>query len=420
MMAIISTLLTLSSHTIAALYIAPLRLSFRYSLCLWLCYDCLTVLFWTWSLSTLPHPYGSVAAFSVSYLVHHLLFFILTSGSLGKRCFLLVNYDILFMLCAGLNYIFRFTILTSDHPGTSMVYALALFVMLFLYIKRFIPLVNTSSSKLKSGWRPLCLISLLCLIIVLSQIIYPFDFIELTPAKVFVFILIAILVILIYPVFFTYLSGLTLASQVRETQLHLNLLHEQVKSQQAITEAARRSRHDMRHHNLALTVYAKRGDMQGLLNYLGQYEKLENAAYPQRYCENNFLNNLLTVYARQAHKAHIHLELTALAENRLPVTEPDLVAMVANVFENAIQGASSADASAPFIKMRVLHKAQKLIISCENSCQESLAYADGFPTENYGTGLNSIITAATHYDGDWTFSAENDIFTTRILLTLAN
>ena len=98
----------------------------------------------------------------------------------------------------------------------------------------------------------------------------------------------------------------------------------------------------------------------------------------------------------------------------------DLVAIVANLFENAIHGAMASGEAKPCNKLRIYPKSFKLVIRIENTCKRRLNYPAGFPVEKYGVGISSVQQAVRAYDGELSLVAENGVFTSLVLLNCSD
>ena len=106
------------------------------------------------------------------------------------------------------------------------------------------------------------------------------------------------------------------------------------------------------------------------------------------------------------------LNISASAGENLAVSPQDIVAILANLFENAIHGA--AKEKDPFIRIDIREGVDRLLIRAENRCRRGLFVDESI----YGIGMNSIITAARKYEGMVDFSAENGVFTANVSLNL--
>ncbi|MBR6824447.1 MAG: GHKL domain-containing protein, partial [Firmicutes bacterium] len=134
-----------------------------------------------------------------------------------------------------------------------------------------------------------------------------------------------------------------------------------------------------------------------------------------RFCENETVNNILRVYHQKAADQGIAMEIRAAAKPELAAAAPDLVAIIANVLENALHGAAESGSDAPFISVNIKHQAQRFVVSCENACNPALSFAE-MPEHLRGIGISSIIATADKYGGSCLFSAQDGVFRCMIVM----
>lgn len=210
--------------------------------------------------------------------------------------------------------------------------------------------------------------------------------------------------------------------QAEKQLLEMNeqFLLRQLELERRAEEDAARIRHDVRHHWLLLKEYAKRGDTEGLLDYMKQYgEDLERAA-PKRICANRSVNGILSAYAGYAEKENIQVLMEAAVAEKLAVRDIDLVAVLANIFENAIHGCLVSGKQDPEIRLSIVQKGHKVVIQCRNSSTEDIRFHNGLPQARRGgsTGVSSIVKTAQRYRGETDFAVKDGMFLVRVLLNL--
>ena len=179
---------------------------------------------------------------------------------------------------------------------------------------------------------------------------------------------------------------------------------------------ARKSYHDIRHHNDAILAMAKTGDLDSIIRYLEKQSVENDGQHNERFCENETINNVLRVYSAKAKSANIRFSADAAAKKETPVSSHDLVAILANVVENALHGAIESNAEDPMISVNIYYKAKKMVIVCENSCNPFLVFAPDMPREMWGVGIHSIVSTAEKYGGTCRFTAQNGVFTATVAL----
>lgn len=182
-----------------------------------------------------------------------------------------------------------------------------------------------------------------------------------------------------------------------------------------------RHRHDMRHHMLLIREYAQKEEALGLLRYLDQYEEEVINSGRKDICAHQAVNSILSAYASKAQNENIFVETEVSLPLELPIRDIDWVAILANVFENAIHGCLDSDSSKKVIQIQIAKKGHKVSIQCKNTCSDRIVFQEGIPKSitGGGIGVSSILKTVARYKGETDFSAKEGIFLTRILLNLS-
>lgn len=210
--------------------------------------------------------------------------------------------------------------------------------------------------------------------------------------------------------------------QTEKELLELNeqLLRSQLDIVGTSEKEAARIRHDARHHILLIRDYVEKGDMENLLDYLKIYgEDVENRR-SKILCGHPAVNSILSVYARQAREKQIDVKIDAGVPPGIAIRDIDWVAILANVFENAIHGCLNSGKSVQEIDIYIAKRGNKIIIQCTNTCAGDICFQKGIPKSGSGEGIGtaSIIKTASRYNGGVDFALEDGKFVTRILLNL--
>lgn len=417
--AFISAALAIAAHITAVYHMAEHRFSKKMTLAIWLVYGAMVTAFWLYLNAKKASAHSLIFAYYAGMLLWASLYFATTRGRLGQRAFLLITYIVLFSVFGGVRDIFRYSVFSSPMCWQSLaVNALLLALLLWLFLSKLLPQVRAVGRQI-DDWRPLCGISALLFAAATCLTIWPYSMTEATDRDIFSYLTFVLVVSMVYPVLFGNLQKMAQISRAKQTELHRDLLLSQVEGQRLQTEAARRSRHDLRHHDLMIAEFAQNGDLEGLLCYLGQYESAAGKQPQPHYCENETLSHILAVYLRRAELAGIKVCAQAQARRSLPVLQPDLVAIVANLLENAIHGCEKSGAAEPFLRLSIHEKSDKLVIFCENSCRLNLHCFDRLPESLRGIGIASMEEACSRYSGICDFKAAGGIFTCGIILDLS-
>lgn len=210
--------------------------------------------------------------------------------------------------------------------------------------------------------------------------------------------------------------------QAEKELLEVNeqLLHRQMDLMRETEKEAVRIRHDVRHHTLLIKEYVKEGELDELLAYLEQYSEDVERRKTKNICRNPAVNSILSVYSCKAENQNIKVAMEVRVAEDLPVRDIDWVAILANIFENAIRGCASSGKEEQDINIYIAQKRNKIIIQCRNTSGGEVLFHKGIPQSDRGGGMGvfSIIKAVSRYEGQSDFTVENGQFVTRVLLNL--
>ena len=217
-------------------------------------------------------------------------------------------------------------------------------------------------------------------------------------------------------------------AQERESILSMQnkMWEEQIEEQKSDINATRRDRHDLRHHYDTLLSMLESGKAQEAVSYLtAQTQKTESAVLAG-ICEHTAANAILSRWKARAEEKGIQTKIDARIPANLPMEEVALVGILANAFENAVEGCLRCpDTMERSITLKIAYsvynEAGKLYIEFENSCLDNIVFESDLPKSQKnggGTGTKSIIYTAERYHGIVDFTAIDGVFRTRILLHL--
>ncbi len=207
-------------------------------------------------------------------------------------------------------------------------------------------------------------------------------------------------------------------------QMNYRLLERQLEILEESVESGKRLRHDIRHHNAVIAECARRGQTEELLQYLEEYDREIDQNALKMICANTAVNNLLSAYTRKAEQEQIKVTMDVELGKSPEIPGIDLVAILANAYENAIYACMEVKKSLEerecFIDLILKKRKNKLIISCSNTCRKEAALKDGKPGSEFtgGVGVSSIIRTAEKYNGEYDFKNDNGVFVFRLILSM--
>lgn len=159
-----------------------------------------------------------------------------------------------------------------------------------------------------------------------------------------------------------------------------------------------------------------------MLRYLKEYEEEIEQGVPETICANTAVNNILAAYTRRARNEGIEVTLDVGVGKDVMIPSLDLVAILANAYENAIYACmevkKNRDERKCFIQLMLKIKKNKLIIICRNTCRIEAEFKDGKPKSEFtgGIGVSSIVRTAEKYHGECDFKNDQGVFVVRLIM----
>ncbi len=207
-------------------------------------------------------------------------------------------------------------------------------------------------------------------------------------------------------------------------QMNHRLLERQLEILEESVESGKRIHHDVRHHNAVIAEYARQGQKEELFRYLKEYDQETEQDTAERICANTAVNNILSAYTRKARNEQIEVTLDIMIGKNLTIPNIDLVAIIANAYENAIYACMEvkklSEERKCSIYFMIKKKKNKLIIFCSNTCRKETELQNGQPKTEFtgGIGVSSIIRTAEKYDGEYDFRNNNGVFVFRLIMNI--
>lgn len=226
------------------------------------------------------------------------------------------------------------------------------------------------------------------------------------------------LTLAMYVMIFRYMAQSDHASRMKQLQANEKFLQAQIDSYKKMSENARQTRHDFRHHSMVIAEYAKNKDYQAILSYLSGYDEEEREKYQETFCRNQAADTVLSAYASRCEQNDIEFVADVWLEEAEGVSDYDLVSILANILENAVNGCLEAEGERK-AEISVGQKGSKLVMVCKNTCAPDILFKDNLPKnrERDGIGVESILSTAAKYGGVVDFSASEGVFTCQVILS---
>ena len=413
---IMQFILLLIAHAAAGIYSSTLKYSKKTTYIIWGTWIVLqtALLFFTefvltnWALQFF-------VGFVLSLVGQYAIFFVTTKGKLAQRIFTMLTYSIFFCIVMSLFTMFNGTFGQLHPVFTALMLAVLLFAIVSYFLCYVCPLCRAASKNITTGWTPLIFVNIVFITTIILSSVFPVRLTTFRDPAVITFIFLSVSIMAVYPVIFSNINSMSAAATKREVIRQNKLLLAQIEAEKVQLAADSQARHDRRHHNLVLLEFANNNDIESVREYLKSLVESESEVWGEvRHCENMTVNTVLTVYERRAKEGAIPVRISAKVSRDVTVLPQDLVIVIANLFENAVNAAAKLKSQEKSIDISIKETAQRLLIKVENPCKENLIFEESL----YGVGIRSVIVTTNKYDGMYDFAAEDGIFSAKVSLNL--
>ena len=230
-----------------------------------------------------------------------------------------------------------------------------------------------------------------------------------------------VLFTLLCVIFYFIVNALVEKAGIEDRNHILEMQEKHYESLQRYIDADTKVRHDFRQTIYALTELSEEKDYPAIDEYLHRYRD----ALPMRdttdFCNDHAMNALLNHYMRQAKTNDIQTDLKVMLPEINHIDSIDLCSIVGNILENAIAACLDIPKERRFIRMVISEEQNKeLYIAISNSFSGKLRkkgdrYLSTHKGGN-GIGLISIAATAARYGGTVSFSHDDAVFYSDVVL----
>lgn len=413
---IIEFIILLLSHAAVGIYSSNLKYGKRTVYIIWGTWVALQIgllLYSEYVLTnwTLQFFIGFVLALVGQYVI----FFVTTKGAISQRLFTILTYSIFFCITITFFLMVKSSIGQTYPFLIVLIHFLILLLADFYFLRYVCPLCRAAEKNITTGWAYLIVVNIVFIVTIVLSSVFPTRLKSFSDPSAITFVFLSISIMAVYPVIFRSINSMSEAALKREVEAQNSLLLAQIDAERIQLAKDSQARHDRRHHNLVLLEFANNNDIESVREYLGQLVQSESVANNEmRYCENLTVNTVLSVYERRARQSGIKVSISARVSRDVAVTPNDLVIVVANLFENAVNAVSKLKGKSKTVSISIKESESRLLVKIENSCKEKMTFEES----SYGIGIRSVISITDKYDGMYDFTAEDGLFSAKVSLNL--
>ena len=296
---------------------------------------------------------------------------------------------------------------------------LILILSLKYFRKPYFKILNT----LDKGWGFLCSVPSLLSVIIYLLMYYPSEFNN-RPESIPILLLVFSLVFTIYAVVYLNFENITQYYQlIQDKNLMLLQTDLQKKEYDALMDKVNDLqiyRHDMRHHINVIGAYLQDNNISEVLKYLGNLSKTLTETTIQKYCENYSVNVILSSCIKRAENEHIEVISKVHISENINIDNMEVGSIFSNAMENAIIACEKIE-NLNNRKISIVCKEyySQIYIQISNPFVGEIVFDGDYPVSNnndHGFGTRSIAAIAEKHGGVFSFTAQNGIFKTTVVL----
>lgn len=369
-----------------------------------------------------------------TYIDFSIYAYLITSGVFGAMCLLISNNSMpeklfkiftnismfiilhtLSILIAKLilpneNTIMRYWLYVSARTALYLIYTL----VYLLVIKKKLPQIEY---KHKNRWWPYVFVALIFVILFtyLTAIVKSaWDF------EISDFITFGVATFGFGVVYSSVLFSINMLNKAEKFSLmeqNEKYMKQQLDSLVRAEEDAKKTRHDIRHHNMVILEYAKNGEDDKIISYISDYDQDLRTKALVRYCENDIVNNIVISYKDLFEKENIKFTFECEVPKETKIIDIDYVVILANSLENALHGCKESKKDDKECSLLIKIKNDKMSILIKNTCSDKVEVANG-KMVNSGIGISSMFSVLEKYDGEMEYEKEENTLTQKILINI--
>lgn len=202
----------------------------------------------------------------------------------------------------------------------------------------------------------------------------------------------------------------------RQQELHVQTALERERAEALMDSytTQRRLTHEFTNHIEALTLLLQQGEYEEAKAYLATVTKIIAAHTTIMNTRNPLLDALLSKKYEEATRKGVMLYFDLPDLRAIPLEKTDLVMVVSNLLNNAIDAAAQADPPEVYFRMRKTE--EELLLSVRNRVREDLDLPDGqLPRSTkkepgHGIGLWNVTDVLRKYQGEYAISCRDRWF----------
>lgn len=183
-------------------------------------------------------------------------------------------------------------------------------------------------------------------------------------------------------------------------------------------EKIRKFKHDIHNQLVVINNYVQNefyNDAQDILSSL--IKDVDIATY-YNFSQNRVINTLINVKYNLMKKEFIIFEYNIKVPSKISILDKDLIAIISNILDNAIEATVKCPLSNRKISMNILYYNGALVINSKNNIQKMVVDLETHKRNilEHGLGLKSLFGCVNQYNGVYNWQSNNSEFEINIIM----
>jgi len=394
-----------------------------------------------WRFGAMPMDRWLAVCFAAKWIVFAALVLGLSRESPGRRLFLAITYGVYAACCSAAFHWFAyrnaFGLSSAGNVAVGIVGLVLVAAMNLLFVFWILPQMPRDGRVFR--WRDPCLTAGVMFFAMFVSGFWPVSVVS-APVRFCVpFAVASVFAWVAFPILCRSMRDRLKNVDVEHS---LELMMAEVKVRRTAIDLARRLRHDQRHHRAQIAEYMLRGQYERVFAYLRQLDDEAQEAPTDKlvWCENETVNAILSGASRKAAAGGVAFDAEVHVERTVALPDVELVAVVANLVENAInacgkregqdQGSRSRKAFSPLstlppdldlpkVTCTLRQREFGIGITVTNPVPEGFSLSDrGLPCAEPGVGMESVRRVVERHGGQWTYELKDGVLRCQVILML--
>lgn len=182
--------------------------------------------------------------------------------------------------------------------------------------------------------------------------------------------------------------------------------------------------HDVKNQFATLRTLLDGGKYDEAIAFLDGFELFASPAIEAVDCGNVVIDSAMAVEQAKARQKGLSLDTTVMVPPALSISDSDLVSVICNLLDNAIESCSRENCRAEPIAVQIRYQRDYLFIQVTNPVSDAeskrrrLKLHTSKPGMSHGYGARIVRDIAERYNGLAKFSVENERFIADVMLAL--